>query len=94
MLRIWTVLLSCSRVVFSGELLIKWQLAGFKKIEIPVRHFPRQFGVQTGASLRVIFKMFGECWQLKQELQAESLNPVKTSHLAGHKPHALVERSR
>jgi glycosyltransferase involved in cell wall biosynthesis len=57
--------------LFSGELLIKWQLAGFKKIEIPVRHFPRQFGVQTGASLRVILKMFGECWQLKQELQAE-----------------------
>jgi glycosyltransferase involved in cell wall biosynthesis len=79
--------------LFSAELLIKWQLAGFKKIEIPVRHFPRQFGIQTGANLRVIIKMFGECWQLKQELQADKvLNPIKASNSVRHKPHTLIER--
>lgn len=80
--------------LFSAELLVKWQLAGFKKIEIPVRHFPRQFGIQTGANLKVILKMFGECWQLKQELQAarkDDLNPIKSTNTIRHKPHPLVE---
>ncbi len=85
--------------LFSGELLIKWQLAGFKRIEIPVRHFPRRFGVQTGANLGVILKMFKECWQLKQNLHAEtrytasrnSLNPIETCQTIGHKPHSLIK---
>jgi glycosyltransferase involved in cell wall biosynthesis len=57
--------------LFSAELLIKWQSAGFKKVEIPVLHFPRRFGVQTGANLHVILKMFKECWQLQQELHLD-----------------------
>ncbi len=85
--------------LFSGELLIKWQLAGFKRIEIPVRHFPRRFGVQTGANLGVILKMFKECWQLKQNLHSEtknsvsrnSLNPIEACHTIGHKPHPLIK---
>lgn len=54
--------------LFSAEFLLKFHMRGFSILEIPVRHFPRQFGTQTGASLRVIFKMFRECWSLKREL--------------------------
>jgi glycosyltransferase involved in cell wall biosynthesis len=54
--------------LFSAEFLLKFHMHGFSILEIPVRHFPRQFGTQTGASLRVIFKMFKECWRLKREL--------------------------
>jgi glycosyltransferase involved in cell wall biosynthesis len=54
--------------LFSAEFLLKFHMQGFSILEVPVRHFPRRFGTQTGASLRVIFKMFRECWRLKQEL--------------------------
>jgi hypothetical protein len=42
---------------------------GFTIKEVPVRHFPRRFGKQTGANLRVILRMFKECWKLRDELR-------------------------
>src|SRR3990172_5710615 len=55
--------------LFSAELLIKLGRKGFKIKEVPVRHFPRRFGKQTGANLRVILRMFKECWKLRNELR-------------------------
>jgi len=55
--------------LFSAELLIKLGKKGFKIKEVPVRHFPRRFGKQTGANLKVILRMFKECWKLKGELR-------------------------
>jgi len=57
--------------LFSAEFLFKLQYLPINQpiIEIPVQHFPRQFGVATGANIRVILKMFWECWQLKKESQ-------------------------
>jgi len=55
--------------LFSAELLIKLKRKGFSIKEVPVRHFPRRFGKQTGANLRVILRMFKECWKLKNELR-------------------------
>ncbi|WP_055073831.1 glycosyltransferase family 2 protein [Pseudanabaena sp. 'Roaring Creek'] len=40
-------------------------------IELPVQHFPRRFGKATGANIKVILKMFWECWQLKKECHRE-----------------------
>jgi len=54
--------------LFSAEFLLKLTQAGFPIVEVPVRHFPRQFGQQSGAKLSVILKMFWECWRMKQEL--------------------------
>ena len=55
--------------LFSAELLIKLKKRGYKIIELPVSHFQRLFGKQTGANLRVILRMFKECWKLRNELR-------------------------
>jgi glycosyltransferase involved in cell wall biosynthesis len=51
--------------LFSAEFLLK--LKHLSMIELPVQHLPRRFGVATGANIKVILKMFWECWQLKKE---------------------------
>jgi len=55
--------------LFSAEFLIKLKRNGFTLKEIPVRHFPRRFGTQSGASIKVILRMFKESWKLKNELR-------------------------
>jgi glycosyltransferase involved in cell wall biosynthesis len=55
--------------LFSAEFLIKLKREGFSFKEVPVRHFPRIFGSQTGANMRVIMKMFKESWKLRNELR-------------------------
>ncbi len=55
--------------LFSAEFLIKLQRKGFKLREVPVRHFPRQFGTQSGADIKVILRMFKESWKLRNELR-------------------------
>ena len=55
--------------LFSAEFLIKLKRKGYTLIEVPVRHFPRVFGSQTGANLRVIMKMFRESWKLRDEFR-------------------------
>lgn len=55
--------------LFSAEFLIKLKREGFSFKEVPVRHFPRIFGSQTGANIRVIMKMFKESWKLRNELR-------------------------
>jgi glycosyltransferase involved in cell wall biosynthesis len=55
--------------LFSAEFLIKLQRKGFKLNEVPVRHFPRSFGTQSGANIKVILRMFKESWKLRNELK-------------------------
>jgi glycosyltransferase involved in cell wall biosynthesis len=55
--------------LFSAELLIKLKRLGYGFKEVPVRHFSRRFGSQSGASLKVIIKMFGESWKLRDEFK-------------------------
>ncbi len=55
--------------LFTAEFLIKLTRKGFTLKEVPVGHFSRRFGKQTGANLRVILRMFKECWKLKDELR-------------------------
>ncbi|MEQ9618259.1 MAG: glycosyltransferase family 2 protein [Deltaproteobacteria bacterium] len=55
--------------LFSAEFLIKLKKKGYNLIEVPVRHFPRKFGDQSGADIHVILKMFRESWKLRNELR-------------------------
>ena len=55
--------------LFTSEFLIKLKRAGYIIKEVPVSHFPRRFGTQTGANIRVIIRMFKESWKLRNELR-------------------------
>ena len=52
----------------SAEFLVKAKRAGFKISEVPVVHYPRKSGKQTGASLKVIVKAFFELFKLRLNL--------------------------
>lgn len=49
---------------FSAELLMKFIREGYTIKEIPVNHYPRRYGKQTGANIRVILKMFVESYRI------------------------------
>lgn len=53
---------------FSAEFLIKAFRKGFNIKEVPVSHYPREFGKQTGAELNVIIRMFRESWKFRKEM--------------------------
>jgi glycosyltransferase involved in cell wall biosynthesis len=60
--------------VFSTELLYHLSNEGWEWIELPVKHYPRQYGSQTGASLKVIFRAFLDLflfWYRVQNLPAK-----------------------
>lgn len=52
------------------ELLARARAAGFRIKEVPVSHFPRRTGVQTGAHPKVVIRAFGELARLYGELTA------------------------
>ena len=54
--------------MISPELLAKAKKAHFKIVEVPVHHFPRGSGEQTGANIRVIFKSFMDLFKLWRKL--------------------------
>jgi 1,2-diacylglycerol 3-alpha-glucosyltransferase len=51
------------------DILVQAVRMGFKIKEVPVTHFPRPNGKQTGARLRVIFKAFRELFGLRRKLR-------------------------
>ena len=55
--------------LFTAEFLIKLKKNGYKLVEFPVHHYPRQFGTQSGANIKVILRMFKESWKLRNELR-------------------------
>lgn len=61
--------LQSTGALISAELLIRSMRRGYRWKEIGVHHYPRQFGQQSGANLRVILRMFGEVWKLRGELK-------------------------
>jgi glycosyltransferase involved in cell wall biosynthesis len=70
-----------SGALFSAEFLLKLQHLPI--LELPVRHFPRKFGVATGANIKVILKMFWECWQLKKDCRNHTQIQLKPGTLSG-----------
>lgn len=58
-----------SKVAFiNAELLIRAKKKGFTIKEIGVTHYPRQWGNQTGANIKVILGTFKELFKLRKEL--------------------------
>ena len=61
--------LKSNGALLSSELLIKAKKKGYKIIEVPVGHYPRQVGSQTGANFKVVFKAFYDIVALWKELK-------------------------
>ena len=53
----------------NSELLIRAKKKGFTIKEVGVNHYPRQWGVQTGANIKVILGSLNELFQLRNELR-------------------------
>lgn len=51
------------------EFIVKAQKAGYKVYQIPVRHYPRKHGTQTGGNLKVIWKAARESFELFKQLR-------------------------
>lgn len=51
-----------------SEFIIKAKAHGFKIIQLPVQHYARRFGEQTGGNWRVIIRAARESFRLYQEL--------------------------
>jgi len=56
------------------EILVKATRMGLRLKEVPVTHFPRENGTQTGAKLRVVVKAFRELFRMRFALR--DVNPV------------------
>lgn len=61
------VSLESDGALINAELLYKAKRNKFRIVEVPVHHYPRKKGAQTGAKPRVVFKMFFELlkWRIK-----------------------------
>jgi glycosyltransferase involved in cell wall biosynthesis len=55
--------------VYQIELLVKAKRKGFKFAEVGVHHYPRTFGKQTGANLKVVLRSLGEMLDLYRRLR-------------------------
>jgi len=55
--------------VYQIELLVKAKRKGFRFAEVGVHHYPRVFGTQTGASLKVVFRSIQEMFDLYRRLR-------------------------
>jgi glycosyltransferase involved in cell wall biosynthesis len=51
------------------EMLVKAKRKGFKFAEIGVRHYPRKYGAQTGANIKVVVKSITDLFKLWKKLR-------------------------
>ena len=58
------------------EILVRARAQGFTLKQVPVSHYPRHAGKQTGADLKVIAKAFRELGRLHSDLRREQFNSV------------------
>ena len=61
--------LASTGAFINTELLARARAAGFSVAELPVRHYPRRRGVQSGARPAVVARAFAELWALRQDLR-------------------------
>jgi glycosyltransferase involved in cell wall biosynthesis len=50
------------------EFIVKAKAHGFRILQLPVRHYPRKFGEQTGGNWRVIVKAAKESFSLRKKM--------------------------
>lgn len=60
------------------EILVRARAEGFTLLQVPVSHYPRQAGTQTGANPRVIARAFWELGSLYGELRTLRALPDRT----------------
>ncbi len=58
--------------LINAEMFYRAKTAGIPWYIVDVPHAPRKFGVQTGANLRVILRMFRELWDVKRSVTPSS----------------------
>lgn len=63
--------LTSKGALISAELLMRLQRNGLEFVERGVRHYPRQAGVQSGASPLVVLRMFSELGKLVLQIRRE-----------------------
>ena len=51
------------------EILVRARVAGFTLKQLPVTHYPRTAGTQTGADMKVIAKAFSELYRLRGDIK-------------------------
>lgn len=64
-----TVKLQTESAITVSEFIIKTKAANFRIKQLPVRHYPRRFGEQTGGNWRVIARAARESFVLYQEIK-------------------------
>lgn len=76
------------------DILVQAMRMGFRIKEIPVTHFPRQYGTPSGAKLRVILKAFKELFRLYRKLR--TISPLIFDYDRRHEQQriAFAERRR
>ena len=57
--------------MITTEILAKAKRKGLKIVEVSVNHYPRKFGIQSGANLRVLIRALRESLELWQELRKQ-----------------------
>lgn len=57
--------------MITTEILARARKNGLKIVEVGVNHYPREFGVQSGANFRVLFRALKESFELWQELSKQ-----------------------
>ncbi len=55
--------------LIDAEILARAKRAGYTMVQMPVHHYPRQAGQQSGASIKLILKAFVELWRLRQDIR-------------------------
>jgi 1,2-diacylglycerol 3-alpha-glucosyltransferase len=76
------------------DILVQAIRMGFKIKEIPVTHFPRLQGKQTGANLRVVLKAFRELFGLYRKLRNIHPIVIEYDRRRRHQRAAMQERRR
>ena len=59
------------------EILVRAQAQGFSLKQVPVSHYPRHAGKQSGADFKVIAKAFRELTRLHSDLRQEQIRSIR-----------------
>ena len=51
------------------EMLVKAKMEGYRFAEVGVHHYPREFGKQTGANIKVVVKSVADLLKLWRKLR-------------------------
>lgn len=65
--------LTSNGALINTELFVKGRRLGARVVEVPVPHYPRTAGKQTGANLRVVLRAFAELSALRADMRKDDI---------------------